>query len=87
MAREFVNLLRLNRRKQLMPRRAAQERNEEIGTKEDNSMKLFIIIVLMCLAGLAWIWPKKPGLKRTTDRTWPTGRGRAGLKPKLAPRL
>ena len=47
-------------------------------------MKLFIIIVLMCLAGLAWVWPKKPGLKRTTARTWPAGRGKTGLKPKLA---
>ena len=50
-------------------------------------MKLFIIIALMCLAGLAWVWPKKVGLKRTTARTWPSSRGRAGFKPKLAPRL
>jgi len=55
-------------------------------SKESNSMKLFIIIVLMCLAGLAWVWPRKVGLKRTTARTWPSGRGRASLKPKLAPR-
>ena len=50
-------------------------------------MKLFIIIVLMCLVGLAWVWPKKLGLKRPTARTWPVGRGKMGLKPKLAPRL
>ena len=28
-------------------------------------MKLFIFILLMCLAGLAWVWPKKPAWKRT----------------------
>jgi hypothetical protein len=50
-------------------------------------MKLFIIILLMGLIGLAWGWPKKLGLKRTTARTWPSGRGKPGLKPKLAPRL
>ena len=50
-------------------------------------MKLLIFIVLMCLVGLAWVWTKQPGLKRTTARTWPAGRGRAGLKPMLGPRL
>ena len=49
-------------------------------------MKILIIIVLMGL-GLAWVWPKKVGLKRTTARSWPAGRGKTGLKPKLAPRL
>jgi hypothetical protein len=32
-------------------------------------MKLFIIIVLMCLVGLAWVWPKKSGWKRTPALT------------------
>jgi hypothetical protein len=50
-------------------------------------MKLFIIIVLMGLVGLAWVWPKKPAWKRMPARTWPAGRGKTGLKPKLAPPL
>jgi hypothetical protein len=86
-ARQFLNLLRRNRGKPLVARRAAQPRNAQPCTKEDNSMKLLIIIVLMSLAGLAWVWPKKVGFKRTTARTWPAGRGRTSLKPKLAPRL
>jgi hypothetical protein len=49
-------------------------------------MKLFIIIVLMCLAGLAF-WPKKPAWKRSTARTWPAAPRKTGLKPKLATRL
>jgi hypothetical protein len=49
-------------------------------------MKLSIIIVLMCFVGLAWVWPKKPGWKRTAARTWPARRGKTSLKPKLAPR-
>ena len=49
-------------------------------------MKFLIIVVLVCLAGLA-LWPKKPGWKRTPARTWPAGRGKNGLKPRLAPRL
>jgi len=81
-----VNLLGLNRGTEFMLRQPAQQRNAKPCSKEDNGMKLFIIIVLMCLAGLA-LWPKKPGLKRTTARTWPAGGGRTGLKSKLAPRL
>ena len=68
-----------------MPRRVGSEESKA-RKKEDSSMKLFIIIVLMGLVGLAWVWPKKLAWKRTTARAWPAGRGKTGLKPKLAPR-
>jgi len=46
-------------------------------------MNVFLIIALVCIIALAWLWPRKPGLKRTTARTWPAARGKMGAKPKL----
>jgi hypothetical protein len=63
----------------------AQLRNATPSTKEDSTMKLFIIIILMCLAWLAWVWFRKPGWKRMPARTWPPGGRKTSLKPKLAP--
>ncbi len=49
-----------------------------------NWLKLFILIIaLVCLVGLAWVWRKKPGLKRTTARTWPAGRRKMAAQPRL----
>ena len=33
-------------------------------------MNVFEIIALIGLLALAWVWPRKSGLKRTTARTW-----------------
>jgi hypothetical protein len=66
-----------------MPRRAAQQRNPKPRTKEDSTMNVFVIIALVCIVALAWLWPRKSGLKRTTVRNWPAARGKMGAKPKL----
>ncbi|HEY5911185.1 MAG TPA: hypothetical protein VJA21_11340 [Verrucomicrobiae bacterium] len=50
-------------------------------------MKLIIILALAGLVWLAWVWTRRPSPKRTTARTWPPGRGKAGLKPRVAPRV
>ena len=47
-------------------------------------MKLFIIIVLMGLVGLAWVWPKKPAGNVKQLVPGRPGRAKTGLKPKLA---
>jgi hypothetical protein len=49
-------------------------------------MKVFIIISLAGMVGLAWLWLKRPSLKGTS-RTWPTSRGKTGAKPKVPARL
>lgn len=46
-------------------------------------MNVFIIIALAGLVALAWLWLKKPALKRAPARAWPASRGKLGAKPKL----
>jgi hypothetical protein len=46
-------------------------------------MKTLIFLALMGLVALALLWPKKSGQKRMPARTWPAGRRKLGLKPKL----
>lgn len=46
-------------------------------------MNVFVIVALIGLVALALVWPRKSGLKRTTARTWPTGQGKMGARPKL----
>ena len=44
---------------------------------------ILVIIALFSLVALAWFWPRNTGLRHTTARTWPAGRGKAGLRHKL----
>ena len=46
---------------------------------------IFVIFALVGLAGLVWLWLRKPALKGARPRTWPAAHGKLAAKSRLAP--
>ena len=64
---------------------ALRARSRTPQRRESNStMNVFVIIALGCLGALAWLWYKKPGLKRAPAHTWPASRCKTGARHRFA---